>query len=358
MTKTSGSGTCQEKFDYLTKAVKDSISYLINITLTMEGNLDEKIDQFSSPEEYLEYLSNHLEDFPKGPDINYKASYLDPSVANPSVMAYYIFTPIDDVKDNIIRVNGTSSAGEDTNSMYYTLAHEGFPGHMYQFTWYFSQDFNPIRHDVDMLGYTEGWAQYVEKIMLNRSPLNPLAQEGVAINTFAGYVVQAAADLAVNGLGYSEEDLSAWVGELGIGDASTAHTLYDAVIDMPGQILPYGYGMAKFWELRERTQSALGDDFNLEEFHLQLLTNGPRSFDIVEQDLEKYVESKGSKLPEKFTFFAHENSESTNPVGTILQYGSSHLKELILIGVGGFIVVLALMFVICHAILRLIFGKH
>ena len=78
---------------------------------------------------------------------------------------------------------------------------------------------------------------------------------------------------------------------------------------MPGAYLPYGYGGAKFWGLREQTQSSLGDDFDPEEFHLQLLTNGPRPFQVVEEDLKDYVKSKGHRWNDKFIFFASERIE-------------------------------------------------
>ena len=355
--KTSDDGDVQEAFDYLTKATRDAVGYLLEIALSLDLSAVQQMDQFKNPEEILTYLNNHLEGFPKGPDINYVASYLDESVANPSIMAYYLQTPIDDVKDNVIRVNGTSQAGGDMNTMYYTLAHEGFPGHMYQFTWYYSQDYNPIRHDLTMIGYTEGWAQYVEKIMLNRSPLTPVASEYTSLNVFIGYVMQAAVDLAVNGLGYGEPELKQWLTDLGIGDSMSPADLYEAVIDMPGQILPYGYGIAKFWELRERTESALGEDFDLEEYHLQILTNGPRNFDIVENDLEKYVESKGTTLPEEYTIFTHGRVEGIDESGGVVNFIYKHRVAFIIGAIVVVILILVLLFLIIRGIFRLIFGK-
>jgi len=355
--KTSDEGDIRQKFDYLSEAVKDSFEYLMDTALSFDGDPQEQMTQFKDPEDILAYLSEHLEGFPKGPDINYVASYLDPSVANPSVMAYYLATPIDDVTNNVIRVNGTSVGGDDMTTMYYTLAHEGFPGHMYQFTWYYSQDYNPIRHDLSAIGYTEGWAQYVEKIMLNRSPLNPSAQEYQAVNVFVSYALQAAIDLAVNGLGYGEKELGDWLKGLGLGEGMDTKELYDAVVDMPGMILPYGYGIAKFWELRERTESALGEDFDLEDYHLQILTNGPRNFNIVETDLKKYVESKGKVWPSQYTLFEHERPEGMVGIGGIVNFIYQHRTAFLIGAIVVVLLVLLLLFFLIRGILRLIFGK-
>lgn len=357
--KASENVSPQEVFDYLTKAVTDCYNYTLDVALNAgKADAQEVISTMKTPTEMLDYLREHLEGFPKGPELNYTASYLDPSVANPSVMAYYMTTPIDDVTENVIRVNGTNIKEEDMNTLYYTLAHEGFPGHLYQFTWYYNQpDMNPIRHDLDMIGYTEGWAQYVEKIMLNRSPLNPTAQEMTAMNVFLGYCLQAAADVAVNGLGYDEKTLGVWVESTGLGGIDMK-PIYEAVADAPGQIIPYGYGLARFWELRERTQSALGENFDMEDYHLQLLTNGPRSFDTVEEDLKRYVEGKGAELPEEYTFFESERSEGMTSMSGILGFIEKHQAA---IGIGILVVgllILVLVFLLLRAIFRALFGRR
>ncbi|MBQ9328506.1 MAG: DUF885 family protein [Solobacterium sp.] len=303
--KTSSSQTPQEVFDYLNKAMQESYQYLIAVIITgdLQNNEPGVITELTTPVEALEYLRTHMEGFPAGPDVTYTPSYLDPSVANPGILAYYLTTPIDNLYDNVIRINGETINEDDLTTLYYTLAHEGFPGHLYQFTWYQNTNPNPLRHDISVIGYQEGWAQYVEKIMLDRSELSWYDAEYYAMDTFLGYTLNAAADVAVNGLGYDIEQLEQWLDSAGF-NSEIAPDLYQGVIGMPGMILPYGYGIAKFWEYRERVETALGDQFDEEEFHLQLLTNGPRPFEVVEADLEAYVASKGAELPSDFTFFA------------------------------------------------------
>ena len=78
----------------------------------------------------LTYLNGHMEDFPEGPELNYTLSYLDPCVANPSVVAYYLPPVLDSVTNNVIRING-DNVKDDPNMLYMTLSHEGLPGHMY-----------------------------------------------------------------------------------------------------------------------------------------------------------------------------------------------------------------------------------
>ena len=353
--KASENTTPQEAYDYLAKAVGDAMSYYAQIMIsglaeTGSVSSTEQISDLSGPEEILDYLRAHMEGFPKGPDVTYIASYLDPSVANPSVGAYYLTTPIDDLTDNVIRINGENAS--DINTLYYTLAHEGFPGHLYQFTWYYNTNPNPIRHDLSVIGYSEGWAQYVERIMLQRSSLSSSAQESVALNAFFGYCMQAQADVAVNGLNYDEEKLKE---VLAIDDDEVISELYTSVRDMPGQIIPYGYGFAKFWELRERCMMALGDDFNEEEFHLVCLTNGPRQFSIVESDLAKYVESKGKTLPTEFVFFGSDQ-DGDAVTGTFAALIDRYKTWIIIGGIVALIVIGLILFLIIRGIIALFGG--
>ena len=81
-----------------------------------------------------------LADFPAPPDTNFTVSYIDDCVADYLAPAYYVVTPIDDYSNNSIYINETT----DTSDISYftTLAHEGFPGHLYQTLYYGNQ--NPV----------------------------------------------------------------------------------------------------------------------------------------------------------------------------------------------------------------------
>ena len=294
--------TIEEIFDFLTKTSLEGNAYLDRL-LQENPKFEEPatIENLTELEDILSYLQKNMEGFPALPDVTYTPSYLPPG-SNDYVMAYYLLAPVDNIDQNIIKVN-KETAG-DINTMYYTLAHEGFPGHLYQFVWHQSQeDYKPFRHELTFAGYEEGWACYVERVMLERSGLDSMSAEYLAMDELLTYVIYAGADLAVNGLGYSAEELGDWLEELGYS-REIADDLYNVSLEMPGGYLSYGFGAAKFWSLRQRTEDALGDDFDEEEFHYQILNHGPRQFELVEEDLAAYVASYGKELPDEFTFFS------------------------------------------------------
>ncbi|MBR3126785.1 MAG: DUF885 family protein [Solobacterium sp.] len=307
--KTSTNLTVEEMVEECEKALGSCWDWAMNSIMAYgfdENGRQRRVQsvEMAEPVEILEYLKAHMEDFPEGPAVNYTAEYLDPSVANPSTMAYYMTTPVDDITDNVIKING-DIVGDENTTLYYTLAHEGYPGHLYQFTWYLNTNPNPLRHDLSIMGYQEGWAQYVEGLMLAKSGLDEYSVTVERADIFIGYVLNALADLGVNGLGWTVDDLLGHIIDYGY-DRKTAQLLYDAVVGMPGTIIPYGYGMLEFYNQRDKAQQALGSKFDEVAFHTILLTGGPRPFELVAKDVDAYIKKAGGTPVEEYSAFTYD----------------------------------------------------
>ncbi len=304
--KTSTNETVEE----LVSECEDYMSSLINLYIilySLDGNIDIEYTtaDFSTgtAEETLEYLKEHMSEYPAGPDVSYVCSYLDESVANDSVLAYYLVPTIDDYKNNVVRING-ELVGEDAEQLYGTLAHEGYPGHLYQTTWYYATNPHPIRTVASMIGYSEGWAMYAEcDEFLNATVSYEIGQYAF-FDTALGYLINAYADLGVNGLGWDVSALQEKMDTMGLNGESIAQTLYDYVVEKPGMILPYGIGMMKMQSLRAKTYTALGDKFNETTLDSVLLTYGPRPFETVEKDIDDFIKLKGFEVPESYDMMA------------------------------------------------------
>ena len=101
-----------------------------------------------------------LDDFPAPPEIGYTVNYIDDCVADYLAPAFYVIAPIDDYSHNSIYINETT---DTTNISYFTtLAHEGFPGHLYQTVMTYESGIEPVRSILNYSGFVEGWATYVE----------------------------------------------------------------------------------------------------------------------------------------------------------------------------------------------------
>lgn len=309
----------QEMVDVCTDFLKKSMPAYSQLLQAQDRSfMDETIPE-KTPEEILAYLQEHMDSLPEGPEVNYLVDYLDPSIANDSVVAYYMQPPLDDITDNVIRINGSNV--DDTVSLYETLAHEGFPGHLFQTTWYLNENPSPIRKVTSQIGYTEGWAMYAEVLAYNTSELSDAAKQFHILDTTINYVLNAVADLCVNGLGWNISKLGSYFDSLGINGDGLAANLYDFVTLNPGMLLPYGVGISEFMLMRQKAEAIQKDSFDLKQFNTVLLEGGARPFANVEKDVNSYL---GLQEGTSFVDRLHTNQgkeESARPVQNPKEYG-------------------------------------
>ncbi len=305
--KTSIDADVETILDICTQYIEKSVDELYDIMQNHSEVTEETLD-FDSAEDVLSYLEGHLDAFPALDKVYYNVQYLDPSVANDSIVAYYLSPPVDDMRDNVIKINGDNVS--DVIDLYTTLAHEGFPGHLYQTNYYILQQPSLLRTQLTMMGYQEGWGMFAEGQALHVSGLSEYASEYQKINIELNYVLSAAVDLGVNGLGWSTKDVSKYLDNLDL-NSSIAKDLYDFATLQPGTILPYGVGVAMFELLENKAKNALGNDFDQKAFNEVLLNDGNRPFEVVEDDVNAYCGIEGN---DENNIISHRSNNKETPV--------------------------------------------
>lgn len=305
--KTSIDADVETILDICTQYIEKSVDELYDIMQNHSEVTEETLD-FDSAEDVLSYLEGHLDAFPVLDKAYYNVQYLDPSVANDSIVAYYLSPPVDDMRDNVIKINGDNVS--DVLDLYTTLAHEGFPGHLYQTNYYIQQQPSLLRTQLTMMGYQEGWGMFAEGQALHVSGLSEYASEYQKINIELNYVLSAAVDLGVNGLGWSTKDVSKYLDRLDL-NSSIAKDLYDFATLQPGTILPYGVGVAMFELLEKKAKNALGNDFDQKAFNEVLLNDGNRPFEVVEDDVNAYCGIDGN---DENNIISHRFNNKETPV--------------------------------------------
>lgn len=305
--KTSIDADVETILDICTQYIEKSVDELYDIMQNHSEVTEETLD-FDSAEDVLSYLEGHLDAFPVLDKVYYNVQYLDPSVANDSIVAYYLSPPVDDMRDNVIKINGNNVS--DVIDLYTTLAHEGFPGNLYQTNYYIQQQPSLLRTQLTMMGYQEGWGMFAEGQALHVSGLSEYASEYQKINIELNYVLSAAVDLGVNGLGWSTKDVSKYLDRLDL-NGSIAKDLYDFATLQPGTILPYGVGIAMFELLENKAKNALGNDFDQKAFNEVLLNDGNRPFEVVEDDVNAYC---GIDENDENNIISHRSNNKETPV--------------------------------------------
>lgn len=249
----------------------------------------------TEPEEITEDLKSKTgEYFPEPPKVNYRIKRVHPSMEEHLSPAFYLTTPVDDLENNVIYING-KYVDNGQNELYPTLAHEGYPGHLYQNVYTGSCELPLIRNLFSYPGYSEGWATYVE---FEYSGLLAGMEEDIAKLTGGesawALAMSAYIDMAVHYDGWTKEDVSEFLMGYGIGDAGTVDEIFDLIVQEPANYLSYFIGYLEILNLREAAQKELGDDFHVKEFHEFLLQTGPAPFYIIEDYMEEWMEERAA----------------------------------------------------------------
>ena len=236
-------------------------------------------------QESAELILSHLKQgisrtFPEAPETELEVKYVPEEMEEHLSPAFYMIPAIDNTEENVIYIN-QGHMGNDL-TLFTTLAHEGYPGHLYQTVFYESTDPDPIRSLMDFGGYVEGWATYAE---MGSYYLTPLSKEQAVIlqkNSSVILGLYALADIGIHYDGWSRMDTIAFFSNYGITDADTVEEIYELIIGSPANYLKYYIGYVEFLELKKDWVKEKGEDFSQKKFHEAVLEVGPAPFGIVE----------------------------------------------------------------------------
>jgi uncharacterized protein (DUF885 family) len=214
-----------------------------------------------------------------------------------SAPAYYLTPPIDDSDSNVIYINEKNSPSG--LELYTTLAHEGYPGHMYQTVYsnrrMLGQEDNYVRQILWYGGYQEGWAMYVEFFSFDYA---------AALLSEAGYpdLVPAVSfdrhnrslllclysllDILIHYDNASYEEVREVLHTCGILQESSVMSIYEYLAEEPANYLKYYVGYLEILELKQEAQTLWGDAYSDYAFHTFILNCGPSDFDTIREALQ------------------------------------------------------------------------
>lgn len=238
------------------------------------------------PDSMLDDLRSKITDtFPEIPDVDFQVKYVPESMQDYLSPAFYMIPAIDNLTENVIYINnGQTASGLN---LYTTLAHEGYPGHLYQTVYFSASEPDPIRSILDFGGYVEGWATYAEMMSYYLAPLPKTEASLLQKNSSVILGLYALADMGIHYDGWSVTDTVRFFSDYGINDANAVQSVYELIIGSPANYLKYYIGYLKFYELKKEMADTLGNQFSQKEFHRAVLDVGPAPFEIVYDEVEK-----------------------------------------------------------------------
>lgn len=251
----------------------------------------QKCANYQLPTEDVELILEDLQvkmqkDFPQPPDVGYTVKSVHPSLEKYTAPAFYLTPPIDDISQNCIYIN--KSKGDEKLKLYTTLAHEGFPGHLYQNVMERSSGLAPIRSLFGSSGYAEGWATYVEMQSFYYADVEKEVAAYLQMNQSALLSLYATADMGIHHDGWTLRDTLDFFRGYNITDKQTIQEIYHLIVEEPAHYLKYYIGYLEFLNLRNYAMEKYGEDYSNYRFHQALMKMGPAPFGILKKYLPKY----------------------------------------------------------------------
>ena len=245
------------------------------------------------PEDALTDLQTKLlTDFPEVPAYAYEVRTLPEALEPYTSPAFYLSPPIDTQNENFIYINQSSVAAR--NDIYTVMAHEGYPGHLYQCNYFNTVNHSLLRSLMSFSCYVEGWATYVQYLAYQwDDQIRPELAELLAINESAYLALYALVDYQVNYEGMTVEELGEFLHELfRISNPEAADSLYQIVCEDPANYMKYYVGYLEISEMREKAEEVLGNDFDAKAFHTFLLDFGPAPFSLIWEHFDEWLLSQ------------------------------------------------------------------
>lgn len=275
----------QQDLSELVKIIKsdpDILSQMSNVKL-----------KWNTPDEMLEHLKACMvSDFPEAPDNDYEVKTVEPVMQKFLSPAFYLTAPMDDPDENNIYINPAYSRSDI--ELFTTLAHEGYPGHLYETISSYEQDLSPLRHVLNFGGYTEGWATYVEMQSYYYAGLDETLARALQLNASATLSLYASIDIGVHEERWDRDIVLEFLSDYGITSVEAADHVYELVVETPANYLKYYVGYLEFLELKKDARLRYCSDYNDKAFHQALLSIGPAPFSIIKEYLPLYYDSSAS----------------------------------------------------------------
>ena len=188
---------------------------------------------------------------------------------------------------NVIYINPESSL--KGISLFTTLAHEGFPGHLYQTVYARESNIadkkNPLRGLLDYPGYCEGWALYVE---LNAYDYGAnyyaVNTEALKLSRSLELCLCALLDLHIHYYGLPLSQAQALLAQFGVS-TEDARDIYSYIEQEPANYLKYYLSYLEILSLKEKAKQLWKENYSDYRFHQFYLDAGPSDFSSLRERL-------------------------------------------------------------------------
>lgn len=171
-----------------------------------------------------------------------------------------------------------------------TAVHEAYPGHHMQISYVLDQEpLHPLQKIMYNSANVEGWARYSEALT---EEMGLYTSDAALIERRAWPARGMVVDTGIHIFGWSNEKAKAFIQASGRFDGVAVEQMLDRISVWPAQLTSYDSGALEIFALRDEAEKALGDKFDIREFHGKLLENGIIPLQLLRENIEKWYQSK------------------------------------------------------------------
>lgn len=248
---------------------------------------------------YEDVRSSIDEGLPNLFDIAPKAPYVIKPIesfrAASAAAAQYNSPAPDGSKPGVFYVNTYDLPSRPTYLREALSIHEAAPGHHFQIAIAQELEGLPAFRKFDhVTAYVEGWGLYTESLGKDLGLYTDPYQEFGALTMAMWRACRLVVDTGMHAKGWSRERAIEYMQDntaLSHGDIVAEVERYVA---LPGQALAYMIGRLKLLELREKSQQALGEQYDIRDYHRVVLSDGSLPLFILEQQVDQWIEDTQS----------------------------------------------------------------
>ncbi len=209
--------------------------------------------------------------------------------------AYYEPASMDGARPGVFFANLRDLKEVPKWSMRTLAYHEAIPGHHFQIG--IQQELKGVptfRKVLPFTAYIEGWALYAERLAweegFEKDPYSDLGR----LQDELLRATRLVCDTGIHWKHWTREQAIQYMKDnTGIGELEITSEVERYIVS-PGQACAYKVGQLKILELREKAKQELGNRFNIKDFHNVVLKNGAMPMQILEQQVDRYIQSKKS----------------------------------------------------------------
>ncbi|MFC2953194.1 DUF885 domain-containing protein [Marinicaulis aureus] len=208
-------------------------------------------------------------------------------------IAFYNRPSPDGLRPGIYYVNLKDMTTKQKHEMETVAYHEGAPGHHFQIAIQQELTGVPTFQKFAFFGaYTEGWGLYAERLAKEEGRFTDPMQDFGRLQNEMLRACRLVVDTGGHSKKWTREQMIQFMLDNNPMTEEDVTKEVERYLDMPGQALSYKIGMIKILDLRDKAKKALGDDFDLRDFHDVVLKNGAVALPILEELVDAYIADK------------------------------------------------------------------